>query len=146
MTSRAKRRDFIIDRLRDYEGTRRPPRTRSHQMSSPRSASKRRRKGVGDERPARYYWRVALKQYSYYDVRFNPRRTDDLKPEARWWIGKTFRAQAAWLIDRDAHAYAGQFALTPDRAATVASGPNCVGWMPEEDLEILGASTDQLSI
>ena len=77
-----------------------------------------------------------MEQFDTMTAVFKPARTDDLKPEARAFVGQRIKWCAGWLIEDGA--YAGQFAMIPH-------GPNSFtgwvpGWVPECDLaEIAGA-------
>lgn len=76
-----------------------------------------------------------LNKFDSVRVKFAPKRTDDLKPEMAWWIGRTFMALPHFIVDEGA--YAGQWALMPDYEEQRAAGKNACGWIPECDLEFL---------
>jgi hypothetical protein len=82
-----------------------------------------------------------LSQFVYVTVRFSPRRTDDLQPEASWWVGREFRAMPSWIVEDGQ--YAGQWALVPDMEAAKEAGDNVVGWFPECDCELADDGDDE---
>ena len=87
------------------------------------------------ERTARYP-ASAIRPGQLLRARFQPLRTDDLKPEAAWWIGRESTWRAAWIIDRG-YAYAGQWAFFPSPEDDLAAGENAIGWVPGCDLLVL---------
>lgn|GEM_PF-1717388 len=81
--------------------------------------------------------RPILQPYDLVRATFAPKRIDDLKPEAAWWVGKTASWRVAWLITpEDGGPYVGQWAMTLSRESDAETGPhNAVGWVPSGDLE-----------
>ena len=76
-----------------------------------------------------------VEQGETYSVRCVCPRLDDLKPEAFWWIGRTFTAKPAWIIEHGD--YAGQWAWTPTSESCKEAGENTVGWFPGCDIEVV---------
>jgi hypothetical protein len=77
---------------------------------------------------------MTLEQYMTVRGTFRPKRTDDLRPAAREYVGKRLLWNVAWKIEDGP--YEGQWALTP---CADAAG---FGWAPEEDVEVLNDGTD----
>ena len=66
-------------------------------------------------------------------ARFEPKRMETLRPEARPFIGRTFEWMASWKItEEDGGPYVGQWAFTLSYSPE-NEGLN-FGWAPEEDL------------
>lgn len=81
-----------------------------------------------------------MTQINSFDVitaTFQPRRTDDLKPHVRDWIGVRLRWCAAWEIDKGS--YAGQMAMMPHE---VPLGLKPIGWVPLCDLSDISDISD----
>lgn len=74
-------------------------------------------------------------QFSAVRARFNPKRLDTLRPELCGALGAEAVFMYAWPIEEaDGGPYVGQWALT-------TFDPRFLDlWVPEEDLEVLGAA------
>lgn len=75
---------------------------------------------------------MSMEQHTYVRATFTPKRLDDLKPEAKHFIGKAGVFQAGWIIEEGP--YKGQWAMLPDLET---SRRFHVGWVPEDDLTVL---------
>jgi hypothetical protein len=73
-------------------------------------------------------------------AKFEPKRRDDLKPEAVWWIGREAEFYAAWFIDEGP--YKGEWAMFPSREDDLAAGENAIGWIPLSDLVLVSSSPE----
>ena len=62
---------------------------------------------------------------------YNPKRTDDLKDEAKQYIGKRLLWRYMWEIEDGE--YAGQYAMMPDY---IAHKDMQMGWSPECDVDL----------
>ena len=71
-----------------------------------------------------------LHQFERFTATFQPQRTDDLKPEAREFVGLRCEWRALWVIGEDGEHpdYRGQWACEPDAAEFPFS------WVPDRDL------------
>ncbi len=90
-----------------------------------------------------------IERYSVVRAVFNPKRLDTLRPECLPFIGKTGLFQAMWKIDEeDGGPYVGQWAMGIIKSGcqswraeglerTDELDDLFVGWIPEEDLEII---------
>ena len=68
-----------------------------------------------------------LKEFSLVEATFQPRRTDNLRPEAHAALGMRTLWQALWKQDAK-DPYPGQWALCP------VDGNPFWNWVPQEDL------------
>jgi len=82
---------------------------------------------------------MALQQFDYFPAEFQPRRRDDLTPQAAEWIGWAGIWQAAFLIEDGP--YAGEFACVVKlkRDGTYPGGrpyppADAFAWVPQFDL------------
>ncbi len=73
---------------------------------------------------------VPLRQHDVIEATFRPKRTDDLKPGAKAWIGRRGEWECYWIIEGGP--YDGQMAIAPK------AGAECppFAWVPECDLEM----------
>lgn len=71
-----------------------------------------------------------LHQFERFTATFQPQRTDDLKPEARKFVGLRCEWQALWVIGQDGEHldYRGQWACNPEADEFPFS------WVPDGDL------------
>lgn len=81
-----------------------------------------------------------MRPYEKVQATFKPKRTDDLKPDAVKYIGRSGVFEALWKMgEDDPQEYEGMFAMrVPDEWET-----KDFIWVPECDLEIAGTCTDQ---
>lgn len=71
---------------------------------------------------------INLQRYQKVIAKFNPKRLETLKDEAKPYIGKELILIAAWPITKeDGGDYVGQWAFT--------GFYKNLGWIPEEDLD-----------
>ena len=84
-----------------------------------------------------------MDQFTVIYARFQPKRTDDLKPGIGKWIGLTCNWMAAWMIQPDEGPYAGEWAMMTEKYI-----PNCpFSWVPLCDLtEISQNDTERDSL
>jgi hypothetical protein len=79
-----------------------------------------------------------LQQYDLVRARFEPKRTDDLRPGVAEFIGQTTEWEAYWIIEDGP--YAGQWAMVPRGKAWASRG---WAWVPSGDLCFVPAARDQ---
>ncbi len=73
--------------------------------------------------------RSQLQQFDRFAARFEPVRTDDLRPGVADWIGRVLDWEVQWLIGpEDESSYEGHWACMPDDHAFPAA------WVPSCDL------------
>jgi hypothetical protein len=81
-----------------------------------------------------------MEEYDVFEATFQPQHIDDLKPDAKRFIGKRLEWRAMWLIDEDQGGpYVGQWACSLSPAAEKFLGdrgelPQGFIWVPECDL------------
>lgn len=68
-----------------------------------------------------------MKQYQEISAVFSPRRTDDLRDEAKDWIGREMTWSALWVIDYGQ--YEGEWAMMPKHEVNAP-----FAWVPSGDL------------
>ena len=77
---------------------------------------------------------MQIEHLQHLRARFEPKRLDTLRPEARPFVGQTFKWMASWKItEEDGGPYVGQWAFTLSYSS-VNEGQQNFGWVPEEDL------------
>jgi hypothetical protein len=76
---------------------------------------------------------MPIELFGKYLGEFRPRRSDDLKPDARQFIGTLTTWEAYWHIE-DGETYAGEVAMVP-----VVVMAHCLGlgfvWVPSGDIQ-----------
>ena len=78
---------------------------------------------------------MEIAQFGRVSARFEPKRLDTLRPEARPHVGQTFEWLASWKItEEDGGPYVGQWAFTLAYGPDYETAAPNFGWVPEEDL------------